>query len=125
MIFEGVNDEIHNTVDQIKRFEKSTDKKTKMVSFDAETQSAEFEGSDCSIYNTTLDGCTCVDFAMRGLPCKHMYKLATECKIIDPTVEPWKTFTGYSKLLNGVKKKINNLDMKQLNELSAFVDTLL
>lgn len=125
MIFEGINDDIHNTIDQIKRFEKSTEKKLKMVSFDAETQSAEFEGSDSSIYNTTLSGCTCVDYAMRRLPCKHMYKLATECKIIDLTIEPWKTFTSYSKLLNGVKKKINNLDMKQLNELSAYIDTLL
>lgn len=124
MIFEGINDDIHNTIDQIKRFEKSTEKKTKMVSFDTEKQSAEFEGSDGGIYYTTLSDCTCVDHAMRGLPCKHMYKLATECNIIDPTVEPWKTFTGYSKLLNGVKKKINNLDMKQLNELSAYVDTL-
>lgn len=38
--------------------------------------SAEILGTCGESYETTLDTCTCEDFQRRGLPCKHIYKLA-------------------------------------------------
>lgn len=38
-----------------------------------------------SIYRVTLDECSCTDFALRRLPCKHMYRLATACGCFDQT----------------------------------------
>ena len=32
-------------------------------------------------YEVSLESCTCMDFKMRRLPCKHMYKLAKELKL--------------------------------------------
>lgn len=37
-----------------------------------------FVGGRGKKYRTTLERCTCPDFAERGVPCKHMYKLADE-----------------------------------------------
>lgn len=42
------------------------------------------------IYRTTLVSCTCPDFKERKLPCKHMYRLASEFGLIelpDPVFE--------------------------------------
>lgn len=124
MIFHNIPDDIHTEVTQIKRFEKGSGKSVKMLSFDSDNQCAEFEGSDGSIYNTSLDGCSCIDYSFHNLPCKHMYKLAIECGLIDVTSEPWKTYTCYSKLLNKVKKKLNDLDIEQLETLSKFIEKL-
>ena len=35
-------------------------------------------GASGSVYHTRFDGCDCVDYARRHLPCKHMYALAAE-----------------------------------------------
>ena len=125
MIFSICNDDELHSIDQIKRFEKSTGKKIKPISLDLKSQSAKFEGSDGSIYDTTLSGCTCVDYAMHQLPCKHMYKLATECNLININSEPFKTYKEYSKMLNAIKKKLNKLSIEQLNTVSKYIDTLL
>lgn len=45
-------------------------------SYDPVTGSAEIQGTQGDIYQTSLDRCTCEDFQRRGLPCKHIYKLA-------------------------------------------------
>ena len=34
-------------------------------------------------YRTTLESCTCPDFKERKLPCKHMYRLASELGLIE------------------------------------------
>lgn len=44
--------------------------------------------------------------------------------VIDIAAAPWKAYIGYSKLLNKVKKKLNNLNMEQLENLSEFIDKL-
>lgn len=43
-------------------------------------KSGRFVGSEGNIYQTTLDNCTCADFAIQGFtqPCKHMIRLAME-----------------------------------------------
>ena len=62
---------------------------------------------------------------MHHLPCKHMYKLATECNLININSEPFKTYKEYSKMLNAIKKKLNKLSIEQLNTVSKYIDTLL
>ena len=45
-----------------------------------DSASALFAGSEGNVYETTLDQCSCPDFAIQGYlqPCKHMIRLAME-----------------------------------------------
>jgi predicted nucleic acid-binding Zn finger protein len=47
---------------------------------DKEAVAAIFCGSEGNLYETSLDGCSCPDFAINGFtqPCKHMIRLAME-----------------------------------------------
>lgn len=36
------------------------------------------QGTSGNTYTTTLNSCTCPDFIHRGIPCKHMYRVAIE-----------------------------------------------
>lgn len=45
-------------------------------SLNKETQTVCIEGSD--LYTASLEKCSCADFERRGLPCKHMIRLALE-----------------------------------------------
>lgn len=47
---------------------------------DSASQSGLFAGSGGHVYETSLDHCTCPDFAIQGFsqPCKHMLRLAME-----------------------------------------------
>lgn len=40
-------------------------------------------GSSGDVYQTTLESCTCFDFASRQMPCKHMYRIALDNGLID------------------------------------------
>lgn len=40
--------------------------------------SSRISGESGEIYNVTLYSCTCKDFTIRKVPCKHMYRLASE-----------------------------------------------
>lgn len=53
-------------------------RKCQVISVDGETKTAEFKGSGKNPYITTIGSCTCQDFGMRKLPCKHMYRLMHE-----------------------------------------------
>ncbi|WP_432646635.1 SWIM zinc finger family protein [Mitsuokella sp.] len=53
------------------------------VSVDKDTQTGIIHG-----YHTTLRDCSCMDFRQRGLPCKHMYRLAMELGIIPKLMRP-------------------------------------
>ncbi len=49
-------------------------------------QAAKFLGSEGQVYDTTLDSCTCTDFAMnlgQQRPCKHIIRLAMELDLYD------------------------------------------
>ena len=50
------------------------------LKIDRETRVAIFAGSGGKAYETTLDHCSCPDFAIQGFaqPCKHMLRLAME-----------------------------------------------
>lgn len=69
---------IHSDPEQIRRQKSAITTKLTPVSIDSSTFSGTFKGSSSSAYLTTLGSCTCVDFFRRGLPCKHIYRLAHE-----------------------------------------------
>lgn len=74
---------IHSDPEQIKRQKSATSSKMTPVSVDPLSCSASFKGSKSSIYSTTLNSCTCVDFSRRKKPCKHMYRLAHDLHQFD------------------------------------------
>ena len=78
--------ECHDTEDQKKRFASSKKADCTPVSINNSDGSGAFSGKHGS-YQTALDGCSCVDFARRKLPCKHMYRLAIELGIIQAEVK--------------------------------------
>lgn len=70
---------ISETLDGIKRIHNSKELPPKRILFlDRTAQSAVFKGSREELYSVTLSSCDCMDFAMQGLPCKHIYRLACE-----------------------------------------------
>lgn len=78
MTFGNWPDELLHDSEQKKRMVSAASTKTKPQSIDTLNQSGTFVGSAATPYTTTLNTCTCVDFIRRKLPCKHMYRLASE-----------------------------------------------
>lgn len=64
--------------DQKKRIEKAKESKCQPSSIDYDAKTAVFVGSGKTPYETTVDSCTCRDFFVRRLPCKHIYRLRME-----------------------------------------------
>lgn len=60
-------------------------KKTKLVSIDRDKCEAVFKGSAGKEYHTSLEICTCADFAItKGKePCKHIIRVGLECGCIN------------------------------------------
>ena len=86
MKFGNWDESLHNEIDQIKRIANMKRIKPENVTFFPENESATIKGSN-DIYNVTLDSCTCTDFSMRKLPCKHIYRLAYELGYLDDLPE--------------------------------------
>lgn len=82
--FEKWDASISSEPDQVKRRLNGEKIKPEAISLDAASGSAVIIGSDPEPYRVTLSGCSCFDFASRGLPCKHMYRLADELGLSDP-----------------------------------------
>jgi hypothetical protein len=66
---------------------------TNLISIKRDVPEGLFQGSAKKPYVTTLKACTCKDFALRQLPCKHMYRLAHELGVysletIERDIEP-------------------------------------
>jgi len=76
--------EIKNSVDmdnhpeQVKRQKSAMDNKCVPTEINYEVKTAIFTGSGKEPYKTTIDSCTCRDFFVRRLPCKHIYRLRYE-----------------------------------------------
>lgn len=64
--------------DQLKRQERAKEAKCKPMSIDYAAKTAIFSGSGKKPYETTVDSCTCRDYFVRRLPCKHIYRLRME-----------------------------------------------
>lgn len=81
--FGGWPSGIHSDFEQVKRIEAGHKLKKKIVSFDSEAQRLVVSGSAAEPYQCDLQSCTCADFAIRHLPCKHIYCLADELGLLD------------------------------------------
>lgn len=79
--FGGWNADIHSDIEQIKRIVKATEIKKKDTDVSKDMECGTICGSR-GTYTVSLRNCDCVDFAMRGLPCKHIYRVAIECGYI-------------------------------------------
>lgn len=55
----------------------------KILEYDPANEVAIVKGSGKEPYNTSFSSCDCVDFSMRHLPCKHMYRVAAEFGGVD------------------------------------------
>lgn len=73
---------VHDSPDQKKRIASARTAACTPLSVSPETESGTFSGSH-GVYATTLESCTCADFARRRLPCKHVYRLAIELGLLD------------------------------------------
>lgn len=71
-------DSCHDQYPQQERMKRAAGGELTLDVFSPEAKCATFIGRNGGRYNTTLIGCTCPDFADRGLPCKHVYWLAQQ-----------------------------------------------
>ena len=65
---------VHLLDDQIQRMHRaSTSEKMELIGYDDSLCIARVRGDSGTEYRIDKQGCSCPDFAKRGLPCKHMY----------------------------------------------------
>lgn len=81
--FGGWPSSMHTEFEQVKRIEAGRKLKKKIVSLDPDAQLLIVSGSAAEPYQCNLESCTCADFAIRHLPCKHIYCLADELGFLD------------------------------------------
>lgn len=74
--------EVHVEPDQQKRLASAKKAENTPLSIDKSKAVATFSGSH-GVYNTTLEMCSCGDFIRRRKPCKHIYRLAVECGLVN------------------------------------------
>ena len=82
MNFGNWEESIHTDYEQIKRIAFSQRITSDNVIVNTDKQKATITGRD-GTYNVTLASCTCYDFESRHLPCKHIYRLASELGMLD------------------------------------------
>mgnify|MGYP000844520134 FL=1 len=87
MNFGNWDENVHNDYEQIKRIAFMQRIKPENVTVFPEKQAAEIVGRD-GVYDVTLNSCTCYDFEARQLPCKHIYKLASELGYLEDLPKP-------------------------------------
>ena len=80
--FGGWPSSMHTEFEQVKRIEAGKKLKKKIVSLDPDAQLLVVSGSASEPYQCNLESCTCADFAIRHLPCKHIYCLADELGLL-------------------------------------------
>lgn len=80
--FGGWPSSMHTEFEQVKRIEAGKKLKKKIVSLDPDAQLLVVSGSAAEPYQCNLESCTCADFAIRHLPCKHIYCLADELGLL-------------------------------------------
>lgn len=73
---------LHSDFEQVKRIDAGRKLKKKVISFDPDMQTMVISGSAAEPYQCDLEACTCADFAIRNLPCKHIYCLADELGLL-------------------------------------------
>lgn len=86
MNFGNWDSDIHNNYEQVKRIGWIKRIKPENATINSDKKTAKIIGTD-GTYTVTLDKCTCNDFAIRRLPCKHIYYLAFELGLLDDLPE--------------------------------------
>ena len=92
VVFGSWPESLHSEFEQVKRIEAGRKLKKKVVSFNPDEQTMVIAGSAADPYECDLQTCTCADFGIRHLPCKHIYCLADELglrnteKAADPSI---------------------------------------
>lgn len=81
VVFGSWPESLHTEFEQVKRIEAGRKLKKKIASFDVvsfnpDEQTLFIAGSAADPYECNLQTCTCADFKIRHLPCKHIYCLA-------------------------------------------------
>lgn len=81
VVFGSWPESLHTEFEQVKRIEAGRKLKKKIASFDVvsfnpDEQTLFIAGSATDPYECNLQTCTCADFKIRHLPCKHIYCLA-------------------------------------------------
>ncbi len=74
-------DKCKNDEPQKIRMARANDGQLTVQTIDEKNKCAFFVGGKGEKYLTTLSSCTCPDFKERKVPCKHMYRLASEMKM--------------------------------------------
>jgi hypothetical protein len=118
MIFGEWNEAVHNSEEQLKRIEKAKSGSTTPLAIDSKNKVGTFKGSGNNPYSVTLTSCTCGDFINRFLPCKHIYRLAMELKLIQTDYEK-----GINK--NNLIENLEHLSLGSKFILSNMVHTSL
>lgn len=77
------SDDVDSMPEQIKRIEKAKEAKCAPQSIDYENGTGVFKGSGKKPYEVTEKTCTCRDYFVRKLPCKHIYRLRMELEKAD------------------------------------------
>lgn len=81
----------HNTEYAEKRIKSAQSAKLTPLSVDRENMSCEIKGSGKLPYHVTLSKCTCGDFIRSNLPCKHIYRLASELGALDVKTDAYES----------------------------------
>ena len=79
--FTEIPPEFHEQVEQVRR--RINAKKIKTDKIVKSDSCYLVTGSSGDVYQTTMESCTCFDFASREIPCKHMYRIALDNGLID------------------------------------------
>lgn len=84
MTFANWDESIHSELDQIAKIARANEIKAADITYSDDMQSATISGT--STYQVTLCDCTCSSFVkVAGTkPCKHIYRLAIDNKLIAP-----------------------------------------
>ena len=89
MTFGKWPDELHYEPEQLLKIERARQISSDDVHIDVRTMSGHIIGSkkpnsnERHIYSVDANSCTCGDFIANKRPCKHMYRIAIECGLIN------------------------------------------
>ena len=84
------SDKIHSDEFAQKRIESATKATLTPKQIDIENGLGSFIGSSKDEYKTSLQSCTCIDFGRNKRPCKHIYRLAMECGLLQNNFSSYK-----------------------------------
>lgn len=124
MKFASWPEDIHATVDQVKRLASAKSSKTTPSSVDQENMTGIFPSSGSAPYATSLDSCTCGDFIRRKLPCKHIYRLAIELGLLNEIAQSGvnkNTSAAHQLSLKDAVSELENLNDKSQMIIKDFL----